>query len=209
MGFNLLDDRFKFYGLFAGHCGLLNEAARILASIFHDPAAVADRCKRIQDIEIQSRGISREINLQLSLTMIRQMERADIHDLDIAFKSAITALKAVSTRIGLYDMGHIKEAARELADNLVELAVIVDEMLKKLPARQRAGDSAENLEKILRESGVFLLLGLGEIYEAGQQQTEPVMEVIKWSQIFDRIEEAIRRTEDVAQGIDALLLKLF
>ncbi len=207
MAFNLLGKDFAFSDLFQAQYARLSEAVSLLCDAFEDKPAVAEALKRIQGIEAEARRESREITRQLSLTLIRPIERDDIHDLNQAFERAITAVKAVSTRFGLYRVRSMPGSAKEVAECVSEIVVEIGTMMRKLSTRHPIGASAERVDQIVDEADAFLLVGLGEVYEMRLTGPETVLDIVKWGQMYDRLEEAVDRVEDVANVIEGMVLK--
>ncbi len=207
MSFSLLDKRFDFYSLLLTHFSKWNESVSLLHDIFEDFSDVPAKCKRIQGLESEANEISREIIRQLSLTLIREQERRDIHELNVALQKAITSIKAIATRVGLYGFTEIRSPVRELTSNLMEILIEIDAMLKMLVTRDSIEDVSRRLAKAKEEAGLFLLVALGEIYESRVNNLESVLDIMKWAQIYDRIEEAIENAADVANVIESMILK--
>ncbi len=207
MAFSLLGRDFGFSDLFQAQYARLSEAVSLLRDAIEDKPGVADALKRIQGIEAEARRGSREITRQLSLTMIRPIEREDIHDLNQAFERAITAVKAVSTRIGPCGVRSMPGSAKEVAGCVGEVVVEIGTMLSKLSTRHPMGASAERVDQIVDEADAFLLVGLGEVYEMRLSGLETVLDIVKWGQIYDRLEDAVDRIEDVANVIEGMVLK--
>ncbi|MBF0551633.1 MAG: hypothetical protein HQK60_14000 [Deltaproteobacteria bacterium] len=50
-------------------------------------------------------------------------------------------------------------------------------------------------------------MALGEIYERHVDSFTTVMEIVKWTRTYDRIEKAINRAEHLANVIEGIVLK--
>jgi uncharacterized protein len=207
MAFSLLGKDFAFSELLQAQYARLSQAVSLLRDAFEEKPGVAEALKRIQAVEAEARRASREITRQLSLTLIRPIEREDIHDLNQALERAITAVKAVSTRIGLYRVRSMPGSTREVVACLGEMIAEIGTMLAKLSTRGPIGTSAESVDRIVDEADAFLLVGLGEIYEMRLSGPETVLDIVKWGQIYDRLEETVDRVEDVANVIEGMVLK--
>jgi len=189
--------------------GLCSACRRALEQpeIFLDFTDIALKCKQIQKQQAEGNLISCKITLQLSLTLIRPMDRQRIHELNQAQIDALNCVKALSSRIGLYGFHKIKDAAKELTTNLVAMAVEVENMLKKINSAREVGEFRKKIERIKSESEMFLLVGLGEIYDHQITDTKDIMEIIKWIPIYDRLENALNAlayVSDIIEGIIAL-----
>jgi uncharacterized protein Yka (UPF0111/DUF47 family) len=58
-----------------------------------------------------------------------------------------------------------------------------------------------------KEADMLLLLLLGENYERRAENASDLLEIIKWSHIYDRIEETFANAEVLANVIEGITLK--
>jgi len=207
MNTNLFDDAFPFTGLFHRQADTLGAAVKQLESILRDLTAVSDKCVRISALVSEGDTTCRELERELSLTFIQPMDRQDIRELNRAFQRTLQAVGAVSSRLGLYGFREIQRGAAAQAACLAEMA---DEIAPLLEIVVRTGTGAANRErvrKLKKEADSFVLVGLGEIYESVGGGVEDLMAVLKWSQIYDRLEETASCLEHTVNLIEGIILK--
>jgi len=168
---------------------------------------VAGKCRRIQSIEAAGNEAYREIVRQLSLTLIRPFDRDDIHELSLAQETVLNRIRALSSRLGLYGFTSVKSAGRDLVSRLVELAAATGRMFQDLNSTATVQAAAEEVERIRTETEMLLVVALGEAYESPAQRPEDILEIIKWAQIYDRLEETINGIEHIATIVKSIVLK--
>lgn len=206
-GDSLFSAAFPFMELFLRQGGRFAESAAVLYSIFNDFKDVSGKCARVHGLASEADLDAREIARQLSLVRILQADRGDIHELNMAFEASFNSVKAAAARIGLYGFAEMRAAARELTKDLAGMSVEIQKMLQIVTRGAGAQEAARGAVKIRREAENFLLVGLGELYEQPDITAGMVLDVVKWSQIYDRLEEALNRAERVAQIIEGITLK--
>jgi uncharacterized protein Yka (UPF0111/DUF47 family) len=54
---------------------------------------------------------------------------------------------------------------------------------------------------------MLLLSGLGELYDSPNTSSAELMEIIKWTHVYDRIDKAFNRTWQLAKAIEGIVLK--
>jgi uncharacterized protein len=207
-GDSLFGPAFPFYRLFQELGTRFAKSVSVLDTIFRDSGEIAEKCTRIQAIETEAEVRSREISRQLSLTLILPRDRDDIHDLNLAFANCIQAVKAVSTRVGLYGLLDSRGSVLELTANLVEIASHIERMLETMNRGRGVEKLARGVGKIRAEADRFLLVGLGELYEMPTTRPQDVLEVVKWSHVYDRLETVLNQAQHVAHTIEGVALKL-
>ena len=204
---NLFNNAFPFFRLFQKQAGTLSDAVKKLDGLFHDFKAVPDQCRHIDALVAAGDMTCREIERELSLTFIESIDREDIRDLNRAFERTFQAVRAVSSRIGLYGFCSIEKGAGELAFCLAEMAAEIGPLLEFVVRNGNGAANRERVRKLKEEAGMFLLVGLGAVYESAGGSVDHLLEAMKWSQIYDRLEEAVSCLEHTANVIERMILK--
>ena len=197
----------KFFDLFEKQSGLVKDAAVVLDSIFKDFRDVAAKCQRINLLETEGDSLSREISSQLSLTFITPLDREDIHAINMAQEDVLNVIRAIGSRIGLYQFETLEPAAVDLVENLRMVVEETEKMLGKLSSKKEVEEYSKTVTRIKNESELQLLLALGVLYESDPAETGRLLHVIKWTQIYDRIEQALDKAEVLANIIEGVSIK--
>ena len=207
MGFTLFSRELRFVELFEAECARLSEASELLCQVLDGAGDLAAACRRINELASEHEALARDVTRELSLTLIRPLDRDDVFALNLAFEGAIKAIRAIATRVGFYRLSSPRRAACELADDLREIVGHLERLLNMLNRGERPDEQAEAIQRIGIEAEGFLLVGLGELYEAKPRNSEELLEVIMWSQVYDRLEDAIERAKHIASVLTLILLK--
>jgi uncharacterized protein len=204
---NLFNNSFPFFRLFQKQALSLGDAVKKLDGLFHDFKAVPDQCRRIDALVAEGDLTCREIERELSLSFIESLDRDDIRDLNRAFEQTLQAVRVVSSRIGLYGFQSIEKGAGEMTFCLAEMAAEIGPLLEFVVREGNGAASRERIRKLKEEAGMFLLVGLGAVYESAGGSVEHLLEAMKWSQIYDRLEAAVSCLERTANVIERMILK--
>lgn len=207
MAFGLFHDDFPFYRLFREQWSVLNRAISLLRDVLTELKDLPARCGEIHTLGVEQDRLSKEVLRELSLTMIRPVDREDVYELNRAFDDTMRALKATASRAGLYGFSGPKGAVRDIAANLVEMVREVGGILEHLRTLTHSSLPEGKLDEIREETRMLFLLGLGELYEGGAETVGDLLEIIKWAQTYDRLEETFHRTEDIATAVRGIILK--
>jgi len=207
MGFSFFPKEVQFFDLFQEQYEKLNEAVAVLSGIFQDFEDVENKCKSINIIEEAGNNVARRISQQLSLTFITPIDREDIHNINIAQEDLLNLIKAISTRIGLYDFHVIKFPAKKLVKNLAIMVEEAGRMMERLRERKNVEESAGKVKSLKYECEMLLLVALGEVYDIKLTGFDAVMDIVKWTHIYDRIEQAVNQSDRLADIIEGVVLK--
>ncbi len=80
-------------------------------------------------------------------------------------------------------------------------------MLDRLSHRKTVEDGVKTVKALKYECEMLLLVALGEVYDIKLTGFDSVMEIVKWTHIYDRIEQAVNRAEGLADIIEGVVLK--
>jgi hypothetical protein len=197
----------KFFDFFSQQNELLVDSASTLNDLFNDYTGISEKCGKIAKNETAGDDISREISKALALTFITPIDREDIHAVNLAQEDALNSIRAISTRIGLYHFTQVKPGARDLIKQLLLMHQEISKMIEGLKTRKGSEEHALKVKEMMIHADMLLLLSMGEIYENQPEGSGDFMDLIKWSHIYDRIEEALAKAEILANVTEGVSLK--
>jgi uncharacterized protein Yka (UPF0111/DUF47 family) len=207
MGFSFFPKTPKFFDLFLKQNELIRQAALTLNSLFSDFISIADKCSVITDLESQGNEISDEITRQLSLSFITPIDREDIHDINIAQENLLNSIKAISSRVSLYQSNGINKTSISLIENFKEIIEETVQMFIKIKIKKEADEHHKKIKNIKFQSDLLLLVALGELYETQIINHSQTTYILIWTQIYDRIEQAISAAEILGNILEGVSLK--
>ncbi|MBP7341894.1 MAG: DUF47 family protein [Smithellaceae bacterium] len=207
MGISFFPKVVKFFDLFEKQSKMVKDATELLNSIFQDFSDVPAKCERINRLEAEGDSLSREISTELALTFITPLDREDIHAINMAQEDVLNMIKAVSSRIGLYRFKKLERAAVDLVENLRLITGETESMIRKLASRKTVEEHSRAVNKIKNESELHLLVALGELYESGPLLPEGLLYIMMWTQIYDRIEQALEKAEHLSNILEGVSIK--
>ena len=207
MPLNLFPKIVRFFTLFRQQNDILIDAVNTLYELFDDYSTISEKCRKIIENEYAGNDVSREIARQLSLTFITPIDREDIHSINMAQENFMNSIRAISTRIGLYHFSEIVPGSRDLILKLKLMMGSIALMLERLSQRKDVEQHAGMVRELKIEADMLLLLLLGETYERKVEKPGDLLEIIKWSHIYDRIEETFANAELLANVIEGITLK--
>jgi len=207
MALNFFPKVVKFFVLFKQQNDNVVDTVHVLYELFNDYTNIADKCSKIIKNEYAGNDISKEIAKQLYLTFITPIDREDIHAINMAQENLLNSIRAISTRIGLYHFNQITPGTKDLVHKLKLMIESISVMLEQLSKKKEVEEHAEQVRELKKDADMLLLLLLGENYEHRIDSTGDLLEIVKWSHIYDRIEVAFANSEVLANVIEGITLK--
>lgn len=186
---------------------ILKEVAGGLKLIFDDFAKVDTYLKRINEKEAEGDELCREIARQLSQTFITPIDREDIYRINQVQEDSINILKNIAVRTRVSSLSRIRFPAKKMVTNASLMACCTGKMIEALKARQEVGPIVRQIHTLKGECEMLLGTGLSELHDTEVLDFKVVVEVIKWVQVYDRIELIIERIDDLSDAIEEVVLK--
>jgi predicted phosphate transport protein (TIGR00153 family) len=201
--FSLIPRQEQFFAEFVALSHEIQVGARTLKQMLaSDPPDLA-KAQEIKDIEHVCDGKTRSIIDRLNRTFVTPLDREDIHALAISLDDVMDAIDAVAAVVRLYKIARIRSGARRLADIVVESSDRITEALNALEKRVGVIELAARVDQLEREADRAHQDAIVELFD---QERDPI-EVIKWKEIFDILEAATDRCEDVANLLEGVVVK--
>jgi uncharacterized protein len=195
----------SFFDYFEQHGALASAVCRELLVLTSGEADIATQAARIKEIEKQADTITRKCIEALHKTFITPVDRADIHVLMKRLDDIVDTVESAATRMALYEIKEMRPEARRLAEVLVKATIEIEAALKHLR-------NLKNTEEIQRHCvAVYTLENEGDaiLREALVRlfrETDAIL-VIKWKEIYERLEKATDRCESVASAIQGIVIE--
>ncbi|MBI2849561.1 MAG: DUF47 domain-containing protein [Chloroflexi bacterium] len=195
----------KFFQLFEESAQNVVKAAQLLKELIDNWDNVAERVGKITDLEHDGDTITHRIMEQLHRTFVTPFDREDIALLAHSLDDIIDFIQAAADTMLLYNVDRPGQTAKELADIIVQSA---DEVARAMPFLRHSGKLRQILEPCVEinrlenvADGIYRT-ALGELFHGTD-----IARIIKWREIYEQMESATDRCEDVANVLEGVALK--
>lgn len=207
MGFRLLPREVKFYEMFYEQAEAAVEAAQFLVDLIQNFNDLNMKVMQINKIEHKADEIAHRIAEKLNLTFITPLDQEDIHGLASALDDIVDYIDATVERMVLYKINQPTEDFANLATILLcatkETRAAVSELgtFKKNPRSMK--QCWIEINRIENQGDSASRAALAKLFET---ETNAI-EIIKWKEIYEHVETAIDKCEDVANILEQIVLK--
>jgi len=194
-----------FFDSFEQISVLGTEACKELLALTAPGADITARATRIKEIEKEADKVTQRCIEALHATFITPIDRTDIHSLVKRLDDVIDSVDSATSRIMLYELAEIRPEAKALAEVLVRATNHITKALQNLRNLKNADAINENciaIYQLENEGDTILRLALVRLFK----ETDPIL-VIKWKEIYERLEKATDRCEAVANIIQGILIE--
>ncbi len=201
--FSLFPREEDFFALFRKQSAFVRQSAHMLDEMVTRFDDLDERSRALKAVEHEADQITHELMARLNKTFITPLEREDIHDLASNLDDVVDAVEALASRLVLFRVPRATPEAVKLtgiiaaAGDQIDLAVThlknSDELKPYLVEINRLENEADGVS---RQAVADLFTGRHE-----------VLDVLRWREIYGRLEGAADKCEDVANTIEAIVLK--
>ena len=207
MSFRLFPKAPKFFEFFREQNRIIVEAATVLNTILLDFGDCDVRCQIINRLEADGDALNRTISQLLSTTFITPIDREDIHLINSSQETILNHIQAISNRIGVYEFTRMRFPAQRMVSNVKDMVTAIGVLLGMLENKGEVADYVGQVKHQKKECEMLLLSGLGELYDSPNTSPAELMEIIKWTHVYDRIDKAFNRAWQLAKAIEGVVLK--
>ena len=176
--------------------GLLEEMFAV------DPPAAA-KADDVREVEHKCDFLTHEIIQRLNKTFVTPIDREDIHSLARALDDVMDAIDDVAALIPLYRIQKIRAGGRELTQLITAQTGAVRLAVESLEKRTNVMQHAVEINRLENDADRLHKTAVGRLFD---EEQDPIA-VMKWKEIFDLLERATDRCEDVANLLENVVVK--
>ena len=207
--YRLMPRQGMFFPLFERHAAVIVTAAKALREMLKGEDQVQLRFKDILRLEHEADDIAREVLLGLRTSFITPFDRADIQSLITSMDDSIDQMQQTPKAIVLFETTTFDPDMRAIADAIVEGSELVQRAVSMLVnLTKNAAELNEICLQITRIEGDADDMherGLGNLYQ--KAKTGDAMEFIRGNEIYNHLEKAVDRLDDVADEIQGIVIE--
>jgi predicted phosphate transport protein (TIGR00153 family) len=201
--FSLIPREERFFDDFVALAEEIRVGARTLKQMLSGPVPDMEKAEAIKEIEHACDRTTRAIIDRLNRTFVTPLDREDIHALASHLDDVMDAIDATAAVIRLYKIPVVRPGARRLVEIILESVDRIVQALAALERRAGVLELAAQIKQLEHEADRCHQDAIVELFDT---ERDPIT-VIKWKEIFDFLEAATDRCEDVANLLEGVVVK--
>ena len=196
----------KFFDLFDELATKIEEGGELFLDMVEHYEYSEPKIVKLKELENEADVITHKTYEKMHKTFLTPIDREDISALVNKMDSILDMIEASAARMSLYKV-------KILAKEIIDQTKILNKAIKKVKYIVHAMKNMKNAKMIIdacveintleNEGDIVMRMTMTRLFE---QEKDPI-ELIKWKEIFERIEEAIDVCEDVANVVEGIVLK--
>ena len=193
----------RFYDMFVEDAANVLTAARTLESFF---STYEDRERigaQLRDLEHRGDQISHDIGHRLESTFVTPFDREDIHALINRLDDILDLIEEIADTCILYHIREPTEVASRQAEIITKQCIQLREALTHLRGFRGLEPYWIEVHRLENDGDQITRQAVADLFRNG---TDP-LEVIKWKDVYDLLENTIDACEDAADVIERIVVK--
>jgi predicted phosphate transport protein (TIGR00153 family) len=199
----LLPRETTFFHRFTEVTANIEAGARALVDLLENYRDVERKVAHIKDLEHRGDQMTHDLMTRLNQTFITPFDREDIHELASKLDDVLDLIDAVAGRLIIYRIAAPRPGAADLAHTLLKATGEVHAAVSQLEKQDRILDHCIEINRLENEGDVKVRAAVARLFE---EEKNPV-EIIKWKELFEVLEIATDKCEDVANVLETVVLK--
>jgi uncharacterized protein len=193
----------EFFDLFEEAGGNILRAAALLEELLREFPESNHLARDILICEQDGDRITHDIIKRLNQTFVTPIDREDIYELASALDDVVDYTEEVADYLGLYKIEAPMQQAEDLSRVLHASARQIAEAMPRLRGFKDISHYTVEINRLENDGDRITREAIASLFDNG---IDPMV-VIRWKDIFERLEEAIDATEHVANILEGIVIK--
>lgn len=203
--FNFLPKEEQYFSMFAQMTSHIFDAARVLKEMLASGHGddYTGYVAQLKSIEHSCDEMTHSISTRLNKSFITPFDREDIYMLSTALDDVVDLIDDAGRAMLMYDVRESTPHARQFADVIQRMSVQLHEAVSALSRPNGITPRLVEIHRLENEGDDIYHAAVGKLF---RESSDP-LEVIKWKEIYEKLETAVDRCEHVANIIESIIIK--
>ncbi len=201
----LLPKSTDFFEIFDRIALNISNAATLFVSLMEDLDNIDVRVKEIHELEQDGDILTHDVIKKLNKTFITPIDREDLHALVLALDDILDLIWAAADRLTVFKLDKTTKEGVKMSKDLHATVELVHKAIQKLKAKNysHVQEYCIEINKLENRIDRDFRSALGFLFD---EIKDPIL-IIKWKEIYEHLEDASDKCEDVANILEAVVLK--
>ena len=193
----------KYFGMLNQLASEVKHGGELFVRIFEDYQNHAQYAEQIKGVEVHCDELAAKITQKLNSSFITPIDREDIYLLVTELDDVIDMINDLARRLDIYSVTTPRSDAAEIASLLGRATVEIEGAFAQLERHEALIEHASAISKLEKRADALYSDAIRRLFK---EENNPI-EVIKWMSIYEELENSIDRCKDVAEALEAVVVK--
>jgi predicted phosphate transport protein (TIGR00153 family) len=201
--FSLFPQDEDFFTLFRKQASLVRRGCDQLNEMVERFDNLETRARDLKDTEHDGDLVTHEIFERLNRTFITPLEREDIHNLASGLDDVLDAAEAIGSRFVLFKVPKATPQAIQLTGILARCGTQIEQAVDRLKDFKNLSGFTIELNRLENEADHISRQVVADLFTGKHE----LLDIMRWKELYGRLENAADLCEDVANTIESIVLK--
>ena len=192
-----------FFTLFDTLAAKMKTAAQLLQEMFATPDRLGHFVAEIKKVEHEADAIIHEVAMRIDRTFITPFDREDIYRLAQELDTVVDLIDGTARRVAMFRLRESRQDAMRLAAILQNSVNELEQSVNNMKERRSVASHTLAIKKFEEAGDTAYAEAVGALFEGNP---DPI-DVIRWKDIYDTLEEALDRTHSASIVLESISLK--
>ena len=193
----------QFFDMFAQLAQRITTSTTLLHEMLGAPERIHEYESRIKDVEHEADQLVQQVNTKIDTSFVTPLDREDIHRLATRLDNVVDLIDGTARRAVMFRITETRPAALKLAEVLVRAGRTIEEQVRDIKKPKAVVECGRRIKLLEEEGDALYHAAVGELFDG----TPDALTVIKWKELYDKLEEALDECEDVSNVLESIALK--
>lgn len=193
----------KYFAMLNQLATQVKQGGELFVKIFDDYEHHPQYAEQIKGIEVSCDDLSAKIVQKLNSTFITPIDREDIYLLVTELDDVIDMINDLARRLEIYSVTSPRPDAAEIASLLGQATEEIEAAFSMLEQHEALGEHTGMISQLEKRADTLYRDAIRRLF---REEKDPI-EVIKWMSIYEELENSIDRCKDVAEALEAVVVK--
>ena len=190
--------------MFAELARRITRASSLLRDLFQDPSRIREAEAAIKAVEHEADVLVMQVNKRIDTSFVTPLDREDIHLLANRLDNVVDLIDGTARRAVMFRITETRPPALALTDVLVRAGEIIEQQVRDIRRAALVTAHGQRIKQLEEEGDAVYHQAVGELFDNGG--ADPIT-IIKWKELYDKLEEAMDECEDVSNTLESIALK--
>lgn len=183
----------------------LTAVARLLHELFSDPSQLNQKVAAIKKLEHEADQITHSVIDRINRTFVTPIDREDIHMLASHLDDVIDQIDGAARRAQMFRIADTpaREPAVKMSAILIQMGTAIEQAVAQVKKPREVVERGVEIKQLEEQGDAIYHEAVGHLFDG----TPDPLVVIKWMELYDKIENALDECENVANTLDSIALK--
>jgi len=193
----------KYFSLLTELASRVKEGGEVFVQLFEDYQNRSSYADKIKSIEVACDELSGRITQKLNSSFITPIDREDIYLLTTELDDVIDMINGLARRMLIYDVTKPRNDAIQVAEVLAKATVEIERAFSMLEQHENFSQRLQAISALEKQADQLYSEAVSRLFK---DERDPI-EVIKWVSIYESLENSVDRCKDVAEALEAVVVK--